>query len=181
MFERKNQSVLTPHYSALINHEDAEDEADDVFTLARRNHDIDRDDADGVDGEVQTALTNKTPSKATDDAAEKPLISADELSKRKQKLATTRKGQLRTRPGPEKVVFDEEGQQTTFYQAGLDAESGAAQQRDEFVKEERERMKEADKVDREVARERRREKKRKRKEREREVSSLCPLLHASAS
>lgn len=139
MFERTNQSILTPHYSALITHDDNED--DDIFTLARKNHTL----------EEHTAPAS------------------DDLSKRKLKAAASKKGQVKNRPGPEKVLFDEEGEQTDFYKSGVDVEAGAAAEREEFLLSEKERMKLADKVDREVAREKKREKKRKRKEREREV------------
>jgi ATP-dependent RNA helicase DDX10/DBP4 len=161
MFERKNQSILTDHYSKLVSHEGGDDE-DDVFTLARRDHDLDL----GSDAEVDPT--------APIDSIAKQLITADDLSKRKLKDATTRKGQLKTRGLGSKMLFDDEGQARDFYEHGKDVEQGAAAEevRRAFVEEESKRMREADVVDREVARDKRREKKRKRKEREREVSVM---------
>ncbi|BEI80156.1 hypothetical protein CcaverHIS002_0106850 [Cutaneotrichosporon cavernicola] len=144
MFERKNQGVLTDHYSKLVAHDDDDD--DDVFTLARRDHDLEL----GSDEELTT--------------------SAD-LSKRKLKSATTRKGQIKAGGVPTKLVFDEDGEQRDFYAHGEAAESAAKAEeaRIEYVEAENARMREADVVDREVAREKRREKKRKRKEAERKM------------
>ena len=141
MFERQNQSVLTPHYTALVSH-DSDDE--DLFTLARRDHDL------------ETHPSGSVPS--------------EDLSKRKLKLASSKKGAAKLHAGPEKVVFDEDtGLPTNYYKEGQDAEADAAAERARFVQEENARMREADKIDREVAREKKREKKRKRKEREREA------------
>ena len=148
MFERTNQSILTPHYSALISHENGDD-ADDVFTLARRDH--------ALDG---------------DNPVEDRIVASEDLSKRKLRAGTSRKAQLKNRPAPDKVIFDDEGQPREFYEFGKDAETGAAAdaERKKYVDEERGRMQAADRVDREVARERKMEK-RKRKGREREVCS----------
>ncbi|WOO79492.1 ATP-dependent RNA helicase DBP4 [Vanrija pseudolonga] len=164
MFERKNQDILTDHYSKVVAHDDdllaaGADDDDDVFTLARRDHDIDDDEA--ADLGISEALAD--PSKA------KPLITSDDLSKRKLKAAATRTGQLKNRPAPTKVVFGEDGEARDIYEKGIEAEQAAAATRDGYLAEERERMAAADIVDREVAREKRREKKRKRKEREREL------------
>jgi ATP-dependent RNA helicase DDX10/DBP4 len=156
MFERRNQSILTPHYSALVSH-DENDAGDDVFTISRRDHALSDDEA-GEGGNLE--LTDKQ------------LVSSEDFSKRKLKAGASKKAQLKTRPAPEKLVFDEEGQARDFYESGLVAESGAAGQRAEFVEKERQKMKVADMHDREVAREKKREKKRKRKEREREVSHV---------
>ncbi|KAL7422642.1 ATP-dependent RNA helicase dbp4 [Cryptotrichosporon argae] len=143
MFERTNQSILTPHFTKLVSHDDggSDDDGDDVFTLARRDHEL--------DGPA--------------------LPASDELSKRALKAATSKKGALKHRPVPEKLVFDDAGEAREFYEAGRDAEAQAARERARYVAEETERMKAADKVDREVAREKKRERKRKRKEREREA------------
>ncbi|TXT03897.1 hypothetical protein VHUM_04320 [Vanrija humicola] len=141
MFERKNQDILTDHYSKVVAHDIDDDEAADLG--------------------ISEALAD--PSKP------KPLITSDDLSKRKLKAASTRTGQLKNRPAPTKVVFGEDGEARDIYEKGIEAEQAAAATRDGYLAEERERMAAADIVDREVAREKRREKKRKRKEREREL------------
>lgn len=156
MFERQNQSVLTPHYTSLVSHEEDDD---DLFTLARADHDL--------EGGQPSTSTPGGPSTTPSALHTADHIPADDLSKRKLKMATSKRGAVKLRPGPDKVVFDDEGLPTDFYKAGTTAEAEAAAERARFVEEENRRMREADKVDKEVAREKKREKKRKRKERER--------------
>jgi len=168
MFERKNQSILTPHYSALVAHdEDATDDKDeDVFTLQRADHELEGDDDDEFLADMATT-TALNPAEV-----KKALTTSEDLSKRKLKQGASRKAQLKSRSAPEKVVFDETGEVRNFYEAGKDAEigAGAKAKRQQHLEDERERMQAANQVDREVARDRRREKKRKRKEREKDVS-----------
>ena len=156
MFERQNQSVLTPHYTSLVSHEEDDD---DLFTLARADHEL--------EGAQPSTATPGGPSTAPSALHTADHIPADDLSKRKLKMATSKRGAVKLRPGPDKVVFDDEGLPTDFYKAGTTAEAEAAAERARFVEEENKRMREADKVDKEVARVKKREKKRKRKERER--------------
>lgn len=176
MFERKNQSILTPHYTALIAH-DADnaagageaDDDDDVFTLARRDHNLSDDEEADID------VTLGAEALAAE--LKQPLITSEDLSKRKLKAAASKKGLLKSRPGPEKVLFDEEtGEAREFYKSGVDVEKemSAADKRREYLEKEREIMKIQDKIDKEVAREKKKELKRKRKEREREVGGLSP-------
>lgn len=155
MFERKNQTLLSEHYNKMVEHEDDSD--DDVFTLARVNHDL-----SGVEESDDEEAAGPS----------EPLISSEDLSKRKLKAASTKKGVLKSRPAPTKVVFEDDGTARDFWKAGARAEeeAGGEEARRKFFEEEKERMKEADVIDRQVAREKRRELKRKRKEREREVS-----------
>jgi len=163
MFERRNQSILTPHYSALVSHDDDEDE---VFTLARKDHALEGEGDDLADGDLDPTAPGA------------PLISSEDLSKRKLKAGASKKQSIRNKPTGEKLVFDEEGQATDFYKSGRQEEElgGAEEARREFQERERERMREVSKIDREVARAARMEKKRKRKDKEREVSfvlSIC--------
>ena len=157
MFERKNQSILAPHYSALISHGDeGEGGDDDVFTLARRDHDIENDNDD---------ILQETTTNITDDT---PLITSEDLSKRKLKAATSKKALLKSRPAPDKIIFDEvTGEARNFYESGADLETlaGGDAERKKFLEEEGKRMREAHRVDKEVAKEKKREKKRKRQER----------------
>jgi len=159
MFERKNQSILAPHYSALISHGDeAEEGDDDVFTLARRDHDIEANENDDLLQETTTP------------ADDTPLITSEDLSKRKLKAATSKKALLKSRPAPEKVIFDEvTGEPRNFYESGADLEisAGGDAERKKFLEEEGKRMREAHRIDKEVAKEKKREKKRKRQERAR--------------
>lgn len=204
MFERKNQSILTPHYSALVAHDDDlaannGDGDDDVFTLARRDHALsDEEDGgvgelDGEEAQLVAAVTGgsqkeaqnqgqgKAPEQSQAQTKSQPLISSEDLSKRKLKLASSKKGAIRLRSGPEKLVFDDEtGEAREFYQAGQEIEqaSGDVKARQEFLEKERERMKIEDRVDRQVAREKKQELKRKRKEKEKEVSVASRRLPA---
>ncbi|EIW69833.1 hypothetical protein TREMEDRAFT_30305, partial [Tremella mesenterica DSM 1558] len=155
MFERKNQSILTPHYNSLIRHSSSASESEEeVFTLTRRDHDL---------PEFGGSTSGKS---------RKPLISSEDLSKRKLKAGGSKKGLLKIRSGPDKVIFDESGHPTTFYEAGKEAEDIArdSKLREKYLDEEKERMRKAHEIDREVARDKKRERKRKRKEKEKEVS-----------
>ncbi|ORX41183.1 P-loop containing nucleoside triphosphate hydrolase protein [Kockovaella imperatae] len=175
MFQRKNQSILAPHYSAMVaKDDDSGSDDDDVLKLARQDHDLSGDE-DAHSG-IETHHITEDAQKDTSDGpkfAAPTMLAAEDLSKRKLKAASSKRGLLKTRPTAEKVLFDDSGNVTTFYQAGLEAETRAGAQRSEFVKNERERMKDATKIDREAAREIKREKKRKRKEREREMRRLA--------
>ncbi|WVQ70531.1 ATP-dependent RNA helicase DBP4 [Cryptococcus sp. DSM 104548] len=162
MFERKNQDILTPHYTALISTED--DDNDDVFTLARKDHELSGDEAgDDVDTDALKAELKK------------PLISSEDLSKRKLKAATSKKALLKDRPAPEKVIFDEEtGEARDFYKSGkeVEQEESNEERRKAFLEKEREIMRIQDKIDKEVARGKKQELKRKRKDREKELRAI---------
>jgi ATP-dependent RNA helicase DDX10/DBP4 len=152
MFERKNQSVLTPHYSGLIHH-DVDEDDEDFITLKARDHGLEELAEDGT---------------AADTAA------LAEPSKRKLKMGESKKAMLKMKGAGSKLVFDEKGEGREIYEMNdlEDFEKGgdAAAQRDEYVARERVNMEAATAIDRAVEREKRQEKKRKRKEREREVS-----------
>ena len=172
MFERKNQGVLAPHFSALVTHDgvvqDGEDD-DGFLTLKERDHTLEAVGLDGpAEGDDQQA-SGSTPA----------LTSAEMLSKRKLKMGESRKAMLKLKSSGHKVVFDEDGGAHEMYEMeGEDdfAKRGDAEtQREEYLKVNREVMKEADVEDRRVAREKRQEKKRKRKDREREEVSRVAL------
>ncbi|XP_006455286.1 hypothetical protein AGABI2DRAFT_153325 [Agaricus bisporus var. bisporus H97] len=152
MFERKNQNILSEHYSKLISHDPASDSEDEFITLKRADHDL-------------------------DDAASTEQDLRENLSKRKQKLGRAKRTLL-TGGVNTKLVFDDEGIAHPLYEledgekwfeerGGL---SGAQEEGRKFAQGERDKMKVADVVDREEAKDKKREKKRKRKEREREAT-----------
>ncbi|KAG6898320.1 hypothetical protein C0992_011912 [Termitomyces sp. T32_za158] len=147
MFERKNQGVLSEHYSKLIDHDAADDDGEDFITLKRADHDLSDEDS--------------------------PMDPGD-LSKRKLKLGRAKRA-IAKNGIPKKLVFDEEGEGHEIYElaeaddwykskGGL---TGVQAEGQKFAEDERGKMKIADVTDKEVAREKKREKKRKRKERER--------------
>ena len=181
MFQRKNQSVLAPHYAAMMAQNDSGSEEDEIFKLARKDHELSEDDSDEGDhpvivqpstrsdvkpGTNVQSISSNGPTVEFDESAK---VAEEDMSKRKLKSLSSKRGLLKTRPTAEKTIFDESGNPTTFYQAGVDAERGAREERADYVLGEQERMKDATKFDREVAREIRKEKKRKRKDREKEV------------
>lgn len=146
MFERKNQNILSEHYTKLIEHDGESDaDSDDFITLKRADHE----------------LTGQLPVSET-------------TSKRKQKIGQSKKAMLKYKGLGEKLVFDDEGRPHQVYEMrdveeefrGRDVLEAAKT----FAEDERSKLLEADVQDKEVAREKRKEKKRKRKERELGVS-----------
>ena len=151
MFARKNQGILSEHYAKLVDRDDEDAGEDDFITLKRADHGLD-DDEDDFDQQ--------------------------NLSKRKQAMGLSKKKMLKYRTEAEHIKFDDEGQarhaldirDDTEFRAG---DVGRAQT--SFAHKEKERLKDADVMDRQVAKEKKQEKKRKRKERERaEVKSVSP-------
>lgn len=150
MFERKNQSILSEHYTKLVEHDDADD-GDDIITLKRVDHDL-------------------------PDESEVPQDNF--ISKRKQKMGNSKKALAKYGEKGHRLVFDEEGNPHEVYELKDVAEvfKDAQEVMDagrEFAEGERGKLKEADVADKARVKEKKREKKRKRKEREREV---CPLI-----
>ncbi|KAG7442879.1 DEAD-domain-containing protein [Guyanagaster necrorhizus] len=156
MFERKNQGVLSEHYNKLVDREAGDDDDDDFMTLKRADHDLEED-----------------PS------TEEPLnlIKIDNLSNRKLKLGRAKRTLILNAPSSKKIVFNDAGEAKEVYGVA-DAEEwvketggmeGVMRQGAKYAEGERGKMKIADVVDKEEAREKKREKKRKRKERERGV------------
>lgn len=159
MFEKKNQNILSEHYSSLVDHSSfagpstssSKPETDDIFTLKRVDHTLSED---------EDSLTN-------------PMSA--ELSKRKLRAGESRKAGLKNKGVGSKLVFDEAGEAHELYELVDEAEERRGKKGDEkerFVQEERERLARIDVEDREVAKEKKREKKRKMKDRERDVSHI---------
>ncbi|KAF8062332.1 P-loop containing nucleoside triphosphate hydrolase protein, partial [Lyophyllum atratum] len=146
MFERKNQNILSDHYSKLIDHDPADDDDDEFITLKRADHNLSDDDG---------------------------VMDPEDLSKRKLKLNKAKRAIVKNGVA-KKLVFDDEGEAHELYElANADdwykAKGGLAGVKEEgqkFAEGERGKMKVTDVVDKEEAREKKREKKRKRKERE---------------
>lgn len=153
MFERKNQNILSEHFTKLVDHATDSDSDDDFITLKRADHDLN----------------------------DSELPEHDFASKRKQKMALSKKAIAKGGPKGSKLVFDDEGNPHELYEMktaeevfkGKDDVKEAGRR---FAEDERGKLREADVLDREEAKEKKKEKKRKRKEREREVCdtvSLC--------
>ena len=161
MFQRKNQNVLSDHYSKLIDsgfdNTTGADSDDEFITLKRADH------------ELPQSLLDLDPT--------------EDLSKRKQKLSKAKKA-LATGGNNSKLIFDDEGKAHELYEladgedwmkekGGLE---GAMKEGKKFAMEEREKMSVADVVDKAEAREKRKERKRKRKEMEKMVSFKLPSV-----
>lgn len=151
MFERKNQNVLAEHYSKLIDHDAADDDDDDFITLKRTDHDLPEEEVVPLED-----------------------VKLDNLSKRKLKLGNAKRKILLNAPPTKKIVFDDLGEAHAAHEVmpaddwikdkgGMEGVMGESAK---YVEGERSRMKVADLVDKEEAREKKREKKRKRKDRE---------------
>lgn len=147
MFERKNQNILSEHFTKMIDHEgDGNDSDDDFITLKRAYHELD----------------------------EANLPEHDFISKRKEKMAASKKALAKYGGRGSKLVFDDEGNPHELYEMKT-AEEVFKDKEDvkeagrKFVESERNRLKQADVQDKAEAKEKKQEKKRKRKEREREV------------
>ncbi|KDQ56841.1 hypothetical protein JAAARDRAFT_131946 [Jaapia argillacea MUCL 33604] len=147
MFERKNQNILSEHYTKLIDHaaDGFDDSQEDFITLKRADHDLPGDH---------------------------DLPESSNVSKRKEKMGQSKKAMLKYKGAPSKLVFDDDGQGHEVYgmqdveevfKGGVKEVMEAGKK---FVEGERGKLKEADVMDKEEAKEKKREKKRKRKERE---------------
>ena len=151
MFERKNQNILSEHFTKLVDHAgdrgSESDSDDDFITLKRADHELN----------------------------EAELPEHDFISKRKQRMALSKKALAKNGSKGNKLVFDEEGRPQEVYEMKTAEEvfkskDDVKEAGRRFAEDERGKLREADALDREVAKGKKKEKKRKRKEREREVS-----------
>ncbi|CAL1710035.1 unnamed protein product [Somion occarium] len=153
MFERKNQNILSEHYTKLIDHSadiGQGDDEDDFITLKRADHEL-----------------NELGS----------ILDSEHLSKRKQRLALSKKAISKGGPKGHKLIFDEEGKPHELYEMKAVEEvfkdnEHVKEAGKKFAESERSKLKELDVIDKEEAKEKKREKKRKRKEREREAEGV---------
>lgn len=159
MFQRKNQNILSTHYTKLIDRDgfgnDNDPEEEDFITLKRADHD----------------LPDSIP----------PIEREENLSKRKLKLSRTKR-MIAKNGVNTKLIFDDEGKAHQLYELTEGKEwledkgglEGVKQEGKRFAEEERGKMNVTDLVDKAQARERKQEKKRKRKDRERMFSGDAP-------
>ncbi|PPQ92191.1 hypothetical protein CVT25_008965 [Psilocybe cyanescens] len=163
MFERKNQNVLSVHYSKLIAHDPPAadtDSDDDFIVLKRADHDLPASDL-------------------------APLDTTD-LSKRKLKLSRAKQTILKNGVGT-KLVFDAAGAAHSVYEmrdpdAWYTAQGGVEGAKKEgqlFALEEGRKLRAADVRDKQEAREKKLEKKRKRKEREKTDGAYSVVVQAT--
>ncbi|CAE6459942.1 unnamed protein product [Rhizoctonia solani] len=158
MFERKNQGILSEHYTKLVDHDsDVSDQDDDFITLKRADHDLPGDEPRQTQ---QSVLLNK--------------IDHEDISQRKLKIGQSKRAMLKYKSGGTKLVFDDDGGAHPLYEMQDDAVFkqeaggdviGAGKM---YVDQMRTKMRDEDIMDKQEAREKKKEKKRKRKAREQE-------------
>ncbi|KAH0551136.1 ATP-dependent RNA helicase dbp4 [Trichoglossum hirsutum] len=183
MFERRNQDVLADHYKKMIEGDDDDevadvddglrdaDEDDDFLTVKRRGY------ADDLAEQIGGAAPVPKPRLVTAVGAEPIFID----SKRREKLLKSKKKLLKFKGKGTKLVFDDDGNAHAIYELedeGQFREQGPAEiQRSKFVEEEKERVKVADAVDKQLVREKKRERKEKRKAREMAEREIGDEMH----
>lgn len=131
---------------------------------------VDRDAGDGDDDSDDDFITLKRADHELEDDSQEHTF----VSKRKERMAGTKKAVTKYGSRGTKLVFDDEGEAHELYEMksaeevfkGTDEVKEAGRK---FAESERSRLKDADVFDKAEAKDKKREKKRKRKEREREV------------
>ncbi|KAL7327031.1 ATP-dependent RNA helicase dbp4 [Mucor circinelloides] len=156
MFQRKNQDILSEHYSKLVDYEGdkikldgglEDDDDEDFLTIQRADHTLESD-------EDEDHMNN---------------IEGENISKRKLKMS--KKERAKNMARGDKLVFDEEGNAHAMYELVEEKDflkdGDAKSQIKAFIQEKGELMQTADKEDKEYVKQKKLEKKIKRKERER--------------
>merc|ERR1712225_174914 len=150
MFERRNQDVLSGHYSKMIAEEN-----------------LDEDD-DGLRDADEEAVAGCGPAARVIEGISKEPIVID--SKRREKMLTSKKQMLKLKEKGTKMVFDDDGVAHQLYELEDEADfrkrGTAEEQRAKFLEEEAARVREADLDDKQLAKQKKREKREKRKARE---------------
>ncbi|KAK5121487.1 ATP-dependent RNA helicase dbp4 [Meristemomyces frigidus] len=187
MFERQNQDVLADHYAKMIRTEDRNDVDmnrldgeqegdDDLFDVKRRipagddspSADEDDDDAE-EDASADPATREVEGAKTIHIPGAKEALILD--SKRREKMLKSKKKLLKLKGKGSKLVYDDDGNAHQIYELedeeAFRARGEAGEQRRKFVEDEAERVRQADLLDKELAKEKKRSKREKRKERER--------------
>jgi len=170
MFARKSQTVLSDHYTKLIDHGSDDDEGEGEGEGAKGESSLVGAAAPAPGGDDDDFITLKRVDHTLDEAS---LPSSSFISKRKLKMGQSKKAMLSTKGNPSKLVFDDDGEGHAIYELGDESDfkalGDAEQQRRAFVEREGGKLKEQDVLDKERQREARRDKKRKRKDIERQV------------
>ncbi|KAG8858201.1 ATP-dependent RNA helicase dbp4 [Serendipita sp. 411] len=146
LFERKNQKQ--EHYRQIVEQalDVVDEEEEDFLTVKRVNHDLPMD------------LIQTGP--------------AGFISKRKLRLAKSKKAMAKYGNKGEKLIFDDDGNAHQVYEM-KDADEPSVDVKElgkEFAQRQREELKEVDLIDKEIAKRKRKEKKLKAKKREQEES-----------
>ncbi|KAF4637725.1 hypothetical protein G7Y89_g341 [Cudoniella acicularis] len=171
MFERRNQDVLSGHYSKMIANGDQDQGADaggdadedNDFLSVKRVVPVD-EHSSGEDSDLETS---GPAAKVIPGIGREPIVID---SKRKEKLLKSKKKLLKLKEKGTKLVFDDEGKPHQMYE--LEDEQAfrqrgtAESQRAKFLEEEAARVREADLDDKQLAKAKKRERREKKKARE---------------
>ncbi|KAI5300465.1 ATP-dependent RNA helicase dbp4 [Ascosphaera atra] len=180
MFKRKNQDVLTDHYSKLVDgnkaenligrgdNPDAEDVEEDFLHVKRRFHA--GDEALGKMASFEDDASREYFGPASAGARAIYFAGAAPFvvdSKRREKELRSKKKLLKYKSVGKRIVFDEEGISREIYRLEKEDEfrgrGDIEAQRAKFLEIEAERQRLADTRDKEVAKQKKRERKEKRK------------------
>jgi ATP-dependent RNA helicase DDX10/DBP4 len=167
MFERRNQDVLSGHYSKMIAEDDtitdddnADVDEDNDFLSIKRVHAASED-------LVETLAAVGPKAKVIPGIGKEPIVID---SKRREKLLTSRKKMLKLKGQGTKLVFDDDGEAHEIYdledENDFHKRGTAESQRVKFLEEEAARIRKADMDDKELVKEKKRERREKRKARE---------------
>ncbi|KAK6531167.1 ATP-dependent RNA helicase dbp4 [Arthrobotrys megalospora] len=158
MFERQNQNIFTSHYTGMVRHGEEEEEEKDEDFLAVKGHGYGSDTEDSK---------SKAPGQKYIEVHGKDPMLVD--SKRREKLATSKKALLKYKGKGTKLVFDEEGEAHAIYEfedeEAFKKAGDAEEQRGRFLAEEKKKVSAADEEDKNVAKDKKRAKKEKQKAR----------------
>jgi ATP-dependent RNA helicase DDX10/DBP4 len=187
IFERQNQDVLADHYTKLIGEDgnsrvphggDGDDDDDGFLSVKRRFEagdealDQSSDDDSTSDAPDSRQSKNSVSKSKTIQLGSNPEEALTVDSHRREKLLQSKKKLLKYKGHGAHLHFSDD--ESTPYkkeyyenEQEFQKEGDAEQQRQRFLEEERARVADRDKVDKEVAKQKKRDKKEKRKERER--------------
>ena len=168
MFGRRNQDILSGHYSKMIADDDAitdEDangdaDEDDDFLSVKRVHAASEDDV-GLENPLAAAGLK---AKVIVGIGKDPIVID---SKRREKLLKSKKNLLKFKGKGTKLVFDDHGEAHEIYELededDFHQRGTAESQRAKFLEEEAARIRKADLDDKQLVKEKKREKKEKSK------------------
>lgn len=166
MFERRNQDVLSEHYSKMLADDDDPDgtkdaDEDNDFLSVKRVVPVDEDDVSEDDQQIMPGT------KIIEGISKDPLIID---SKRREKLLKSKKKLTKLKEKGTKLIFDDDGVAHALYELENEQdfiERGPAElQRSKYLEDEAARVQQADLHDKQLAKEKKRAKKEKRKARE---------------
>ncbi|KAG9246065.1 P-loop containing nucleoside triphosphate hydrolase protein [Calycina marina] len=164
MFERRNNDVLSGHFAKMVTKDGdansfADADEDEGFLSIKRTIAVDEDD----DGD-NTAIIPEGVKIIKSAGGEDFIVD----SKRREKLMTSKKLALKLKGNATKLVFDEDGVAHQMYELedekDFQRRGPALEQRNKFVEDEAEKIKQADIADKQTEKQKKREKKEKRKE-----------------